>query len=190
MSGRLGIDVDTDGWEYQKDFNAFSVNRRVYKRGDTVRRRRWTRTRMMMPPKFNDPCRCLSLVWESKVEESGVHVLCCRSHLQLHNETNMDLSIFMFNFSWLEEAHAGDIRSGQTMSVPIQYADGSHLSLAKKRKKVIALEKTKSLASYMFSERLMIIPTSYKSSLILRCSINCQPSGLPYQIPSVTAYAV
>jgi hypothetical protein len=49
MNGTVGKDFDKDGFEYGFSFNAFDANnkRRVKQASDTVRRRKWTRTRFM-----------------------------------------------------------------------------------------------------------------------------------------------
>ena len=71
IDGDLGVGTDADGWEYESDFETFSSLRRFYQRGDSCRRRRWTRTRIMKPLPINDPKRILSIVWEVGKEENG-----------------------------------------------------------------------------------------------------------------------
>lgn len=63
LSGKLGDATDADGWEYQTDFETFTRKRRDYQRGDSCRRRRWTRIRIVKPPMLEDPLRQLKIVW-------------------------------------------------------------------------------------------------------------------------------
>jgi hypothetical protein len=44
VSGKLGKDVDADGWSYSSDFETFLNETQFYRRGAACRRRRWTRT--------------------------------------------------------------------------------------------------------------------------------------------------
>jgi hypothetical protein len=44
VSGKLGKDVDADGWSYSSDFETFLNEKQFYCRGAACRRRRWTRT--------------------------------------------------------------------------------------------------------------------------------------------------
>ncbi len=44
LDGKLGKDIDADGWSYSTDFETFSSNKQFYHRGAACRRRRWTRT--------------------------------------------------------------------------------------------------------------------------------------------------
>ena len=151
--------------------------RRTYKRGDTVRRRRWTRTRMIMPPKLDDPYRPLSIIWESVRSEDGGYSLTCRSHLQVHNNSNVDLSFFMFSQSWEKrDVYVGQAVCGEKLRVPLQFATGTHLRMGMKRNFGNSSKESNILSNFMLSERLMILPTTFISSHILRCKINCDDS--------------
>jgi len=172
ICGEVGINTDSDGFEYQYDFSSFSKSRRGYKRGDMCRRRRWTRTRMIMPPDFDDPSRPLYFVWEINPDDSGTISICCRSHVLLLNNTDIDLHFFMYCPSWEDDKYVGQAKARQDCAVPILYASGTHLRLAVKK------EADKSIQigdrpenSFLFTERIMILPTSYVSSNIIRSSI-------------------
>src|SRR3569832_1859089 len=71
LSGKLGDDTDAVGWEYQADFETFTRTRRGYHRGDSCRRRRWMCTRIVRPPRLDDPLRQLKFVLESVRDENG-----------------------------------------------------------------------------------------------------------------------
>ena len=169
LGGTLGENTDADGWEYQYDFETFSRNRRSYKRGDNCRRRRWTRTRMIRPPKLDDPKRALYFVWETKQEKDGDYVVKFRSHLTLHNRSGIGLSFFVYCPSWDKDIYVGFADAGDEVHVPIQYATATHLRLARKR----AVDTKKHcLDDFIFSERLMILPTSYTSTTVQRTFIS------------------
>ena len=55
LNGPLGDVTDDDMWNYITDFDSFNRSQRYYWRGDTYRRRKWTRTRIIFPPTMNDP---------------------------------------------------------------------------------------------------------------------------------------
>lgn len=132
---------------------------------------------MIIPSKLNDPYRTLSLIWESRPIATGGYSLTCRSHLQVHNRTNIDLSFFMFLQSWKNgDVYVGNALGGQKLVVPLQFAAGTHIRIGKKRHCNATVKGADLLSKFMTSERLMILPTGFISSSVLRCSINCEDS--------------
>ena len=97
LSGNFGESTDADGWEYQADFETFTRTRRFYERGDSCRRRRWTRTRIVKPPRLDDPNRILKFVWETSRDDQGNFKIEIKSHVTLHNSTDSVLSFFVFS---------------------------------------------------------------------------------------------
>jgi len=173
LSGEYCITTDGDGWEYSVDFPEFNRSRRYYKRGDTCRRRRWTRTRIFKPPPLKDPFRPLSLVWETKRSVDGNLTVVVRSNLTLINLTSIELSFFAFSFSWEDDQFIASIHPGDSKSVPISLATATYIRFGKKRHaKKNQKQKNSSITSgFVLSERLLILPTSYNSTTMSRTSV-------------------
>ena len=95
-SGKVGEDIDENGWEYGVDFRAFTVSskRRTFKPLDTFRRRRWVRARAF---KSNDSGvsntdsstdnnnRQLNIIWDVQVNSHGNREVYVRTSLQICN---------------------------------------------------------------------------------------------------------
>ena len=175
-SGEYHETTDGDGWEYGVDFPEFNRSRRFYKRGDQCRRRRWTRTRIVKPPPLYDHLRPISLVWETKRDEDGNYLLRVRSHLTVHNCTSIKLSCFAFSYSWESDQFVASISPGEEKSVPILLASATYLRIGIKHacEDEPELNNEESIACYSVSERLMILPPSYNSSVLLRTTIRCR----------------
>jgi hypothetical protein len=170
LYGTLGESTDSDGWEYQADFETFSKNRRYYERGDACRRRRWTRTRMVKPPRLDDPNRLLKFVWESSKDDNGNISVVVRSNVQIRNETGGPLTFFVISPSWLEHKKLGTAKPGETITVPVALASAVYLQLAKK----VGVQEPVSIQDCVSSERIMILPTSFTSETIIRASMSLQ----------------
>jgi hypothetical protein len=171
LSGTYSESTDADGWEYEGDFETFNRSSRFYEKGDACRRRRWTRMRMIKPPHLDDPHRTLPLVWETVREEKGNFSVTVRSPVIVHNKSNMALSFFLFSHSWKEDVHAGATNSGETLPIPITLASATYMRIAKKRNTNDAPGLLQSIGDYECTDRLVILPTSYTSSVILRASL-------------------
>jgi hypothetical protein len=168
VSGSLGKTTDADGWEYQADFETFSRERRYYQRGDTCRRRRWTRTRMVRRSTMYDPCRSVKVVWGSLKDDEGNIQIEARSHVRLNNVSGSSLTFFLFNPSWTADTKVETIRSDQSAHVPLDLADATYLRLAKR----IGSLDDESLCAYAYTERIMFLPTSHNASSYMRTSIS------------------
>ncbi len=168
VSGDLGEATDADGWEYEADFETFTRKRRCYNRGDSCRRRRWTRIRIVRPPRLQDPYRILKFVWETSRDEHGNFKIEVRSHVTLHNQTASHLSIFVFSPSWDNEIMIGSAVPGGKVYVPVSLASAVYLRIAKRK----INQESSSLNDYNTTNRIMMIPTSYKSSVWVRSSMN------------------
>lgn len=167
VSGSFGEETDADGWEYQADFETFTRSRRFYVRGDSCRRRRWTRTRIVRPPRLDDPGRQLRLVWETSRDKKGNFQVEVRSHVTIHNRTSAELSFFLFSPSWEDEQFLECPPSDSKVHVPIPLASAVYLRLARSR----VSRKSSSLDDYDVSDRIMIVPTSYNSNAWIRSSM-------------------
>lgn len=167
LSGKIGEQIDSDGWSYEADFETFTRRKRFYQRGDCCRRRRWTRTRIIRPPKLGDPLCPLKIVWESTKNEQGNFSIEIRSNLALHNTTDTPLWVFMFSPSWNEERFGGCLEPGRQLNVPILLASAVYLRLAKPRSSFAS----KSLEDFFSTDPLMILPHGYNSCSTLRSSM-------------------
>jgi hypothetical protein len=167
VSGDFGESTDADGWEYQADFETFTRTRRFYNRGDSCRRRRWTRTRIVKPPLLDDPSRLLKLVWETSRDEGGNFKIEVKSHVTLHNSSGAPLSFFVFSPSWIEEKHLSLSLPGEAVHVPVALASAAYLRLGKSK----SSNPSSSIQDYVTTERIMILPTSFNSSVWIRTSM-------------------
>jgi SHR-binding domain of vacuolar-sorting associated protein 13 len=170
VSGRLGEETDADGWSYEADFETFTYRKRHYARGDACRRRKWTRTRMVQPPRFEDPLRHLQLVWQTSKDENGCFSIAVRSHVALRNMTSTTLSFFVFSPSWNEDVLVGTTIAGAEVSVPVVYASAVYMRIAV-AKNSVARDAT-SLSDFAHSDRFLMVPTSHTSSRFVRTRVN------------------
>ncbi|KAL3944397.1 MAG: hypothetical protein SGBAC_001521 [Bacillariaceae sp.] len=164
VNGVYGESTDADGWEYQADFETFTRARRFYQRGDSCRRRRWTRTRIVKPPRLDDPQRQLKLVWETFRDDRGNYKVEVKSHVTVHNSTGSKLSLFVSSPTWDEEKYAGCMEPAQKAHIPIALSCALYVRLAKNRS---GLSST-SIKDYATSDRVMILPTGYNSNVLVR----------------------
>eukprot|EP00536_Pseudo-nitzschia_multiseries_P006274 jgi/Psemu1/318867/estExt_fgenesh1_pm.C_1300027 len=167
VSGEFEHSSDADGYEYSADFETFTRTRRFYKRGDCCRRRRWTRTRIVKPPLLNDPLRPLKIVWKTFVDEMGNYKIDVKSHVTIHNSTSTPLSFFVYSPSWNEEKLIGSAEPNKEMSIPVLFASGIYLRLAKKRSN----RSSSNLQDFDASDRNLMLPTSDNSNNLIRTSI-------------------
>lgn len=73
MQGKLGEEIDGNGWEYANSFSHFSMvsNRRVGSSMDCCRRRRWTRTRIPASATMDHRDMLLTVFWDVKALSNG-----------------------------------------------------------------------------------------------------------------------
>jgi len=167
LSGKFGESTDADGWEYEADFETFTRQRRFYQRGDSCRRRRWTRTRMVKPPKLDDPLRQMKIVWETSRDETGNYSIKVRSPLTIHNCTSLALTFFVYSPSWESDMKVGTSEPGEAMHVPVALASAVYIRLARK----LGTRETSSIDDFAKSDRVMILPTSPKSTSFVRTTM-------------------
>jgi len=188
LAGDYGETIDADGWEYAETFEAFGRTRRFYKINDACRRRKWTRTRLIIPPKPYDPLCPLLLVWKCSIDSNGNQLVKIRSKLTIRNLTASNLSFFVSSVSWEDEKYVGTAVSGGYCIIPAQLSSATYLRLAKTRDIHVSSGKV-SMHDYFCSERNMILPTSHISCSTLRTSINLtrnrQSSKEPDQSPTL-----
>jgi len=170
LSGKLGEDTDADGWEYEADFETFGRSRRDYKRGDSCRRRRWTRTRIVKPPRLDDPFRQLKFVWETSRDDHGNYNILVRSHVRVTNATATPLSFFVFSPSWDEDVCIGTADPCNDICVPVNLASAVYMRIAKPT----GANKPASARDCVSSERFVILPTSYTSSNYIRTTMDLE----------------
>lgn len=167
LSGELDVSTDADGWEYEADFETFTRKRRGYQRGDSCRRRRWTRTRIVKPPRPDDPFRQIKLVWEATKDDNGNYHVFVRSHVRVKNSTSTPLSFFVFSPTWDEDVYIGSINAGEDLCVPANVAAAVYMRVAKKN----GTNDPLSIRDCVSSERFPILPTSHTSTHHLRVTM-------------------
>lgn len=166
---------DADGWEYATDFETFDTTPRTYQRGDLCRRRRWTRTRMLSHSLNNS--QVSSIVWDITTEEERT-LIKVRSHFQLNNHTNMDLSFFGACHFGGGDIFIGNVASGASLSVPLHLASATHVRLATPKKSQAHNDLKPSINDFFSTEKIMIVPTT--SNRIIRSSILCEQMPLGF----------
>ena len=164
LSGAYDGTTDGDGWEYEADFETFNRRRRFYHRGDACRRRRWTRTRMVKPPRLDDPRQPLTVVWETSRDTNDNFVVTLKSHVCIHNKAGLTLTCLLSSPSW-EEVSLGDVESGGKLPVPVRFANATFLRL------LAGKDDPKETWS---SRRVMIMPSGYSSSSMQRVVLTHQ----------------
>ena len=164
----LGQTTDADGWQYSSDFETFTGDPRYYKNGDTCRRRRWTRTRIMRSK------GAFRLVWELKRDENGCVAIKAKSHLAVANNTETSLALFGYCASWEGEQLIAVVNPGKTSDVSIQRANTTHIRLAVPKDLSHAEDvSTLSINDFFSSDLVMILPSGIDCSKIIRTSILC-----------------
>jgi hypothetical protein len=96
LNGKIGKEIDNEGWEYGLHFNNFGLNtkRRVQQPADCVRRRRWIRTRYVRQEKSKTAENFSGrMVWQiiSNPDESKMIML--RSTKIVENRFSMGIEI-------------------------------------------------------------------------------------------------
>lgn len=125
---------------------------------------------MVKPPRLDDPYRQMSVVWETARDEHGNYSVQVRSHVTLRNETASILTFFAFSPSWDEDKKIATLAPGEKFHVPVFLASAAYLRLARKR----SAQETSLIQDFVTTERLLILPTSFTSSVFLRTSINLE----------------
>jgi hypothetical protein len=164
ISGALCESTDADGWEYQEDFVGFGRFSRHYQRGDSCRRRRWTRTRIERPLRLKDPNQIFKIVWETSEDDNGNYSITVRSHVRLKNSTAGPLGLFVYSPSWDSDTFVGIAQPGEWQCVPVLFATAVYLRLARVRRS----HETVSLEDTTMTGRMMILPSSYTASRFVR----------------------
>lgn len=170
LNGGLGEETDADGWSYEADFETFSKVKRHYVRGDVCRRRRWIRTRMVRPPRFEDPLRQLKFVWETSKDDNGCFSVTVRSHVIITNATASTLTFFVYTPSWEEDKLVGTTKAGEDVHVPVACASAVYMRIAKNA----GVHEPSSLCECVFSDRFSIVPTSHTSSSYIRTCMDLE----------------
>jgi len=157
IHGKLGFQSDSDGWEYNTDFETFAHDGRSYVRGDVCRRRRWTRVRAIRPPTLTDPCRPLSAMCEVKLEDAGDCNISFRSCTRVINMSPIGLTIYASSPSWACDQLAGKSEPGLPLDIPISLSLATHISVGN--------------GDGVKSELFLIVPTNVSVSNYLRTQL-------------------
>jgi hypothetical protein len=168
MKGKLGDTTDTDGWEYHNDFETFSRKRRSYLRGDSCRRRCWTRTRIVIPPRLDDTNRLMKFVWETSKDATGNYHITVRSHLRVRNTTHDSLSLFVSSPSWDKDIFVAHADPNVWVDVPLVLASAVYLRISKMMEKRESPELDENAAS----EKILIVPTNHTGCSYVRTRMN------------------
>ena len=161
----VGATTDADGWEYAADFSAFDQTRRRYQRGDSCRRRWWTRARAVRKLKPVSTLTNFYMVLETS-KEAGRTTIKARSRFRVVNETSLSLSIWGHPHLQDEEILLGSVASSHTLCVPLLQSTISSIRLAA----------FASISEDGISDSIMIIPTGFTSNRIIRTSFLCDES--------------
>ena len=168
--------TDADGWEYHTEFERFGRQRRCYQRGDSCRRRRWCRTRMIKPPRLEDPQRPIKVIWKSGRQKSGSLLTKICSPLSVTNRVGESIVIILYSISWEQEEIVGVVPSGDTFHVPLPFASATYMRLARPRTQPTTLRGHRSdqcqvLDDYNYTERVLILPTVINASSLRRTTM-------------------
>ena len=168
--------TDADGWEYHTEFERFGRHRRCYQRGDSCRRRRWCRTRMIKPPRLEDPKRPIKVIWKSGRQKSGSLLTKICSPLSITNRVGESVVILLYSISWEQEEIVGVVPSGDTFHVPLPFASATYMRLARPRTQPTTSRGHRSnqpqlLDDYNCTERVLILPTVINASSLRRTTM-------------------
>jgi len=165
LSGEFGKEVDADGWDYAKDFHKFGKEKRYFREGDTCRRRRWIRTRVMksrLLDKFPSP---IPVVWRTS-EVDGCQCIRITSHVLIKNNVNRPLRLLGYKFPWQDDRMIGNVKEGDTLSLPLTLSSITHLTIA-----ILDDANDASEQEFHKSKRLMILPTRHSCKRLYRPKI-------------------
>jgi hypothetical protein len=85
----------------------------------------------------------------------------------LHNKTGSELFFFVFSPSWDSEIIVGSAHPGGKVNVPVYVASAVYLRIARRTSN----QESSTLEDYNYTDHIMIIPTSYESSVWVRSSM-------------------
>eukprot|EP00624_Nannochloropsis_granulata_P003224 evm.model.NODE_26333_length_6330_cov_16.381674.2 len=125
--GEVGTEIDVEGWTYGVEFPGFTLNRikRTHRDMDGVRRRRWIRTRVPLPPALDDPTRPLSVAWRVNLLPDGRTELSVETTVQLVNETDVALEVLAVIDPALPPHPLDPIPPQSTVCIPLLLAYAS-----------------------------------------------------------------
>jgi hypothetical protein len=130
MSGRVGVDIDEEGWDYAVDFSGLDRKKKGKQSSlDCARRRRWLRTRAPTPPDLDDPARPLSVVWDVQSLESGRKIIRIRSPVQVQNNLPFPVVVVLSHPTWNEQFEFGPVLPEALFSIPVKYAYATGMQL-------------------------------------------------------------
>jgi hypothetical protein len=154
LSGSFGEEIDADGWNYSKHFQKFGKEKRYFKEGDTCRRRRWIRTRVMKSHLIDNIPRSIPIVWRI-AEEDGCECIHITGHLKVKNNVNRSLVLLGYKCIWEDDKMIGDVKEGETLFLPLTMSSITHLTIAIQDESKDASEQ-----ELHKSKRFMILQTS------------------------------
>ena len=165
LSGAFGKEVDADGWNYAKDFQKFGKVRHYFKDGDTCRRRRWIRTRVMKSHLADSIPLSIPVVWRI-AKEDGCQCIRITSQIMVKNNVNRTLALLGYKCIWKDDKMIGNVKEGEEISIPLTLASITHLTIA-------ILDETKDPSEQELhkSKRFMILPTSNSCKRLYRPKI-------------------
>eukprot|EP00981_Chlorochromonas_danica_P001561 scaffold341_cov154-Ochromonas_danica.AAC.5 len=124
MAGVVGRNIDEDGWEYAVNFNFFLSNssKRTKLPTDSVRRRKWVRTRSIVRASGEDDpvLKCAYVVWDVVVHNDETKEIRIMTTTQICNELPIDVELGIQQDDAI--IFAMRIPPKATVSLPLQYA--------------------------------------------------------------------
>ena len=125
MRGEEGLEIDPDGWEYGTSFNSLCIekpkHRRTRRHMDSVRRRRFIRTKVFTTNDVSEHSRPLDLLWSIEPLQDGSRVIVVRSGTQFMNRLPYAVMLSMSHRSLPTPVQFGPISSGGIFHVPLLY---------------------------------------------------------------------
>lgn len=121
LSGKIGEEIDTEGWEYGSSFSAFHHNshRRVKIASDTVRRRKLVRTRIYKSSSnYSSGLQSsLKISWDTKANDDESIDLFIRTSKIIENNLQIPLEVGL-NFNGKEPSNSIVINPKDVSSIP------------------------------------------------------------------------
>eukprot|EP01038_Epipyxis_sp_PR26KG_P008440 gene8440-11417_t len=144
MSGRVGKEMDSEGWEYANTFGQFTLSSipRTKQSLDVVRRRKWVRTRAVQftasNPSSNfsknteiddantdSSLKPLSIFWDVSVKADGSREISVKSAIQFKNTLPCELSIQLIS-NPSNNSNSNKIltiKENESINIPLLYSN-------------------------------------------------------------------
>ena len=122
---------EEDGWEYATSFSALTTTgaHRAFQPSDTVRRRRWVRTRVLKGDISTDKLRAMVLHWDVHPLPNSARKIIVRSGMQIVNNMPFAMSVVLSYPGWESSVELGPIEEAGTLYVPLLASCATSISM-------------------------------------------------------------